>query len=61
MNVNWLLPPTGSKGPPQEILLPVKTRYIAVTLLAALVLDLFALPGVLQQIRPDFIARIGSF
>ena len=33
--------------PPQEILLPVKTRYIAVTLLVALVLDLFALPGFL--------------
>lgn len=56
MNFNWLLPPTGSKTPPQEILLPVKTRYIAVTLLSALVLNLFALPGVLQQIRPDFIA-----
>jgi rod shape-determining protein MreD len=56
VNINWLLPPTGSKAPPQEILLPVKTRYIAVTLLAALVLDLFALPGALQQIRPDFIA-----
>jgi rod shape-determining protein MreD len=56
VNIDWLLPPTGSKSPPQEILLPVKARYIAVTLLAALVLDLFALPGVLQQIRPDFIA-----
>ena len=56
MNFNWLLPPTGSKAPPQEILLPVKTRYIAVTLLFALVLNLFGLPGVLQQIRPDFIA-----
>ena len=52
MNINWLLPPTGSKAPPQEILLPVKTRYIAVTLLAALVLDMFALPGALQQIAP---------
>ena len=34
----------------------MKARYIALTLLAALVLNLFALPGVLQQIRPDFIA-----
>jgi rod shape-determining protein MreD len=56
VNLHWLLPPTGSKAPPQEILLPVKARYIAVTLLSALVLDLFALPGALQQIRPDFIA-----
>jgi cell shape-determining protein MreD len=56
VNLNWLLPPIGTKAPPQEILLPVKTRYIAVTLLMALVLDLLALPGVLQQIRPDFIA-----
>ena len=56
MNLNWLLPPTGMRAAPQEILLPVKTRYIAVTLLAALVLDMFALPPVLQQVRPDFIA-----
>ena len=56
MNLSWLLPPTKGKTPSQEILLPVKARYIALTLLAALVLNLFALPGVLQQIRPDFIA-----
>lgn len=56
MNFDWLRPPPGGRTPPQEILLPVKTRYIALTLVSALVLDLFALPGVLQQIRPDFIA-----
>jgi rod shape-determining protein MreD len=56
MNLRWLLPPTGGRTAPQEILLPVKARYIALTLLTALVLNLFALPGVLQQIRPDFIA-----
>jgi rod shape-determining protein MreD len=56
VNLNWLLPPTGGRTPSQEILLPVKPRYIALTLLAALVLNLFALSGVLQQIRPDFIA-----
>ena len=56
MNFDWLRGPPGGRTPPQEILLPVKTRYIALTLVSALVLDLFALPGVLQQIRPDFIA-----
>ncbi len=56
MNVDWLRAPPGGRTSPQEILLPVKTRYIALTLISALVLDLFALPGLLQQIRPDFIA-----
>jgi rod shape-determining protein MreD len=56
VNFDWLRPLPGGRTPPQEILLPVKTRYIALTLVSALVLDLFALPGVLQQIRPDFIA-----
>lgn len=56
MNLNWLLPPVTDRTPAQEILLPVKGRYIALTLLTALVLNLFALPGVAQQIRPDFIA-----
>lgn len=56
MNIDWLRAPPGGRTSPQEILLPVKTRYIALTLVSALVLDLFALPGLLQQIRPDFIA-----
>jgi rod shape-determining protein MreD len=46
-----------SAGPnPQEILRPVKLRYVAVTLLVALVLNLVSLPGFLQLLRPDFIA-----
>ena len=56
MNIDWLRAPPGGRASPQEILLPVKTRYIALTLISALVLDLCALPGMLQQIRPDFIA-----
>lgn len=38
-----------------EILRPVRGRYIAVTLLVALLLNLLALPGFLQTLRPDFI------
>jgi len=56
VNIDWLRAPPGGRASPQEILLPVKTRYIALTLISALVLDLCALPGMLQQIRPDFIA-----
>ena len=56
MNLDWLRPPPGGRIAPQEILLQVRARYIALTLLSALVLDLFALPSLLQQIRPDFIA-----
>jgi rod shape-determining protein MreD len=41
---------------PQEILRPVKATYIGLTLLVALVLNLVALPGFLQLLRPDFIA-----
>jgi rod shape-determining protein MreD len=56
VNLDWLRTPATGRTSPQEILLPVKTRYIALTLVSALVLDLFALPVLLQQIRPDFIA-----
>jgi len=56
MSLDWLRTPVASRADPHEILLPVRTRYIAATLLGALALNLFALPGVLQSIRPDFIA-----
>jgi len=56
MNLGWLRPPTGTKAAPQEILLPVRGWYIALTLLAALVINLFSLPALVQQMRPDFIA-----
>jgi rod shape-determining protein MreD len=39
-----------------EILLPVSTGYILVTLLIAVVFDLVPLPGWLAWIRPDFVA-----
>ena len=38
-----------------EILRPVRGAYIAGTLLVALLLNLLALPGFLQTLRPDFI------
>jgi rod shape-determining protein MreD len=47
--------PSGSLNPP-EILRPVRVGYIALTLFAALLLNLVALPGLLQLLRPDFIA-----
>ncbi len=46
---------SGAINPP-EILRPVRVGYIAVTLLAALLLNLVALPALLQLLRPDFIA-----
>ncbi len=46
---------SGTINPP-EILRPVRVGYIAVTLLAALLLNLVALPAFLQLLRPDFIA-----
>ena len=50
--------PSASAGaaPPQEILRPVRTSYIAITLLVALALNLLILPGFMQVLRPDFIA-----
>jgi rod shape-determining protein MreD len=56
VSLDWLRTPAAGRADPQEILLPVRTRYIALTLLSALALNLFALPGVLQAVRPDFIA-----
>jgi rod shape-determining protein MreD len=46
--------PTRPDAP--EILRPVRVGYIALTLLAAMVLNLLALPSALQAVRPDFIA-----
>ena len=46
--------PSGDQ--PQEILRPVRARYIGLTLFVGLVLNLVALPSFLQLLRPDFIA-----
>ena len=56
MSFNWLRPPIGGRAPPQEILRPVRSGYIALTLLTALVFNLLALPEMLTQIKPDLIA-----
>jgi len=56
VNLSWLRPPLASRPAPQEILRPVKTRYIALTILSALVLNLLTMPDAVTQIRPDFIA-----
>jgi len=56
VNLGWLRPPIGGRDPPQEILRPVRTGYIALTLLTALIFNLLALPEVLSQLRPDLIA-----
>lgn len=40
----------------EEILLPVKPVYVALTLLAALLLNLMPLTGWLLVLRPDFVA-----
>ena len=48
------LPP--GDGSPPEILRPVSIGYVGLTLLAALLVNLVALPGSLQLLRPDFIA-----
>ena len=40
MSLGWLRPLTGTRAPPQEILLPVRSWYIALTLLTALVINL---------------------
>lgn len=39
-----------------EILLPVRTGYILLTILAAVLLDLVPLPGWIAWVRPDFVA-----
>ena len=41
---------------PDEILLPVKPAYVAITLLAALMLNLLPLTGWILSLRPDFVA-----
>jgi rod shape-determining protein MreD len=45
-----------ARTPPPEILRPVRSGYIVLTLLIALMLNLLALPEALNFIRPDFIA-----
>lgn len=46
---------SGTINPP-EILRPVKIGYIVLTLVAALLLNLVALPAFLQLLRADFVA-----
>jgi rod shape-determining protein MreD len=46
---------SGTVNPP-EILRPVRIGYILLTLVVALLLNLVGLPGLLQLLRPDFIA-----
>lgn len=43
---------------PQEILLPVKRGYIALTLIAALLLNLLPLSGYWLWLMPDFVALV---
>ena len=43
---------------PQEILLPVRVGFIAVTLIAALLLNLLPWSGVLLWLKPDFVALV---
>jgi len=43
---------------PQEILLPAKTGYIALTLIAALLLNLLPWTGYGLWVKPDFVALV---
>lgn len=43
---------------PQEILLPVRAGFIALTLVAALMLNLLPWSGIWLWIRPDFVALL---
>ena len=43
---------------PQEILLPVTTGLIAVTVLGALLVNLVPLPLRMLELRPDFCALV---
>lgn len=45
-------------GPKQEILLPVKPRFIAFSLLCGFLLNLLPLGGALDWVRPDFVAMV---
>ena len=47
-----------SRVTPQEILLPVRAGFIAVTLLVALLLNLLPWSGAWQWIKPDFVALV---
>jgi rod shape-determining protein MreD len=47
-----------SRPAPQEILLPVKPGYIALTLAAALLLNLLPWSGYWAWIKPDFVALV---
>ena len=46
----------GRLGGSEEILLPVRQRYIAVTLFMALMINLLPLTGWVLALRPDFVA-----
>lgn len=45
-------------GPKQEVLLPVKSRFIVFSLLAGFLLNMLPAQGFIQWIRPDFVAMI---
>jgi rod shape-determining protein MreD len=47
-----------TRAAPQEILLPAKTGYIALTLIAALLLNLLPWSGYWLWIKPDFVALV---
>ena len=44
--------------PKQEILLPVKSSFIVLSLVAALLLNLLPLPPIALALRPDFVALV---
>lgn len=45
-------------GPKQEILLPVKPGFVAFSLLVGFLLNLLPAEGIVQWLRPDFVAMI---
>jgi rod shape-determining protein MreD len=48
----------GTRSEPQEILLPVRAGFIALTLVAALMLNLLPWSGAWLWIKPDFVALV---
>jgi rod shape-determining protein MreD len=48
----------GTRIEPQEILLPVRAGFIALTLLSALMLNLLPWSGAALWIKPDFVALV---
>ena len=48
----------GTRVAPQEILLPVRAGFIALTLIAALMLNLLPWSGVWLWVKPDFVALV---